>query len=158
AGAEMADPAFQGALQIIRDADVGFGNMEGNLSDIEHFDGPMRGMMGDKDVAPALKKMGFDLMNRANNHIFDSDRESMYSTMAQLDAAGLVHARSVKNLEDARAPPFLDTPKGRVALVAMHTPNQAGNNSGATYRTGNIGGRPGLNPLNYTVYYHVTAE
>jgi len=158
AGAEMADPAFQGVFQIIRDADVGFGNMEGNLSDIEHFDGPMRGMMGDKDVAPALKKIGFDLMNRANNHIFDSDRESMYSTMAELDRAGIVHAGTGKNLEDARAPSFLDTPKGRVSLVAMHTPNQAGNTSGATYRTGNVGGRPGLNALNYTVYYHVTAE
>src|SRR5262245_66430648 len=98
AGAEMADPAFQGAFQIIRDADVGFGNMEGNLSDIEHFDGPLRGMMGDKSVAPALKKIGFDLMNRANNHIFDSDREGMYSTMAQLDAAGIVHAGTGKHL------------------------------------------------------------
>jgi len=158
AGAEMADPAFQGAFQIIRDADVGFGNMEGNLSDLEHFNGPLRGMMGDKDVAPALKKIGFDLMNRANNHIFDSDRESMFSTMAELDAAGIVHAGTGKNLEDARAPAFLDTPKGRVALVAMHTPNQAGNPSGASYSSGNVGGRPGLNALNYTTYYHVSAE
>ena len=132
AGAEMADPAFQGAFQIIRDADVGFGNMEGNLSDLEHFNGPLRGMMGDKDVAPALKKIGFDVMNRANNHIFDSDRESMFSTMAELDAAGIIHAGTGKNLEDARAPAFLDTPKGRVSLVAMHTPNQAGNPSGAS--------------------------
>ena len=61
---------------------VTFGNMEGNLSDIKHFDGPLRGMMGDRDVAPALKAMGFDLMNRANNHIFDSDQESMFSTIA----------------------------------------------------------------------------
>src|SRR5205085_5757121 len=158
AGAELSDPQFQGAFQIIRDADVGFGNMEGNLSDLEHFDGPLRGMMGDKEVAPALKKIGFDLMNRANNHIFDSDRESMFSTMAQLDAAGIVHAGTGKNLEDARAPAFLDTPKGRVALVAMHTPNAAGNASGASYRSGNLGGRPGLNALNYTTYYHVTAE
>jgi len=45
AGAEMADPAFQGAFQIIHDADIGFGNMEGNLSDLEHFNGPLRGMM-----------------------------------------------------------------------------------------------------------------
>jgi poly-gamma-glutamate synthesis protein (capsule biosynthesis protein) len=158
AGAELADPMFQGAFQIIRDADVGFGNMEGNLSDLEHFTGPLRGMMGDKDVAPALKKIGFDLMNRANNHIFDSDRESMFSTMAQLDAAGIVHAGTGKNLEDARAPAFLDTLKGRVSLVAMHTPNQAGNPSGASYASGNVGGRPGLNALNYTTYYHVTAE
>src|SRR5262245_53370092 len=132
AGAEMADPAFQGAFQIIRDADVGFGNMEGNLSDLEHFNGPLRGMMGDKSVAPALKKIGFDLMNRANNHIFDSDREGMYSTMAQLDAAGIVHAGTGKNLEDARAPAFLDTPKGRIALGAMHTTKGAGTHSVAS--------------------------
>src|SRR5580765_2645358 len=123
AGVEMADPAFQGAFQIIRDADVGFGNMEGNLSDLEHFDGPLRGMMGDKDVAPALKKIGFDLMNRANNHIFDSDRESMYSTMEQLDKVGIVHAGTGKNLEDARRPRYFDSAKGRVGLVGMHTPN-----------------------------------
>jgi poly-gamma-glutamate synthesis protein (capsule biosynthesis protein) len=40
----------------------------------------------------------------------------------------------------------------------MHTPNQAGNPSGASYASGNVGGRPGLNALNYTTYYHVTAE
>src|SRR5580765_7236733 len=157
-GASLDAPEFQSIFKLLKDADVTFGNMEGNLSDIEHFDGPLRGMMGDKTVAPALKKIGFDLMNRANNHIFDSDREGMYSTIAQLDAAGIVNAGTGKNLEDARAPAFLDTPKGRVALVAMHTPNQAGNPSGASYATGNVGGRPGLNALNYTTYYHVSAE
>jgi Bacterial capsule synthesis protein PGA_cap len=78
--------------------------------------------------------------------------------MKQLDEAGIVHAGTGKNLEDARAPKFLDTPKGRVALVAMHTPNQPGNPSGASYATGNIGGRPGLNAMNSTTYYNVTAE
>jgi hypothetical protein len=132
--------------------------MEGNLADLDHFEGPLRGMMGDKDVAPSLKAMGFDLMNRANNHIFDSDRESMFSTMAQLDAAGIVHAGTGRNLEEARAPAYYDSAKGRVGLVAMHTPNGVGNSSGASYREGNIGGRPGMNALNYTVVYNVTAE
>ena len=141
AGAEMADPAFQGAFQIIRDADVGFGNMEGNLSDLEHFNGPLRGMMGDKDVAPALKAMGFDLMNRANNHIFDSDRESMFSTMEQLDKVGIVHAGTGKNLEDARRPRYFDSAKGRVGLVGMHTPNGVQSTSSASYASGNVGGR-----------------
>src|SRR4029450_3009269 len=98
----------ESASNLPKDADVAFGNREGNLVDLDHFDGPLRGMMGDKDVAPSLKAMGFDLMNRANNHIFDSDKESMFSTMAQLDAAGIVHAGTGKNLEDARAPAFLD--------------------------------------------------
>jgi poly-gamma-glutamate capsule biosynthesis protein CapA/YwtB (metallophosphatase superfamily) len=155
--ASLTDPVFQNAFQIIRDADIGFGNMEGNLSDIKTFDGPLRGMMGSKEVAPSLKALGFDMMNRANNHIFDSDREGMFSTMAQLDGAGIVHAGTGKNLEDARAPAYLDTPKGRVALVGMHTPHGT-SNANASYQTGNIGGRPGLNPLNYTTYFNVTAE
>lgn len=157
-GASLEAPPFQSLFKRLRDADVTFGNMEGNLADIERFEGPLRGMMGDKDVAPGLKAMGFDLMNRANNHIFDSDKESMFSTIAELDAAGIVHAGTGKNLEDARAPAYFDSAKGRVALVGMHTPNSTNTSANASYRTGNIGGRPGINALNYTVFYHVTAE
>src|SRR5262245_10250017 len=35
------------------------------------FDGPLRGMMGSREVAADLKAMGFDMMNRANNHLFE---------------------------------------------------------------------------------------
>ena len=97
--------------------------MEGNLSDLPRFEGPLRGMMGSKEVAADLKAMGFDLMNRANNHIFDSDKEGMLATIEQLDAAGIVHAGTGRNLEDARAPAYLDTAKGRIAIVGMHTPH-----------------------------------
>jgi poly-gamma-glutamate synthesis protein (capsule biosynthesis protein) len=154
----IEDPQFQDPIRILKNADVTFGNMEGNLADLEHFDGPLRGMMGDKDVAPALKAMGFDLMNRANNHIFDSDRESMFSTMEQLDKVGIVHAGTGKNLEDARRPRYFDSAKGRVGLVGMHTPNGVQSTSSASYASGNVGGRPGLNALDYTVYYNVTAD
>src|SRR5262245_6993157 len=114
------DPGLQSALKLLRDADIAVGNMEGNLADIPSFDGPLRGMMGSKEVAADLKAMGFDMMNRANNHVFDSDREGMISTAELLTAAGIVHAGTGKNLEDARAPQFLDTPKGRIAIVGMH--------------------------------------
>ena len=158
-GGALEAPEFQGLFKLLKDADVTFGNMEGNLADVDRFEGPLRGMMGDRDVAPSLKAMGFDLMSRANNHVFDSDQEGMYSTIKELDTAGIVHAGTGKNLEDARAPSFYDSPKGRVGLVAMHAPHSAnGSSSGATYQTGNIGGKPGLNPLNLTVFYHVTAE
>jgi len=156
--AAMEDAQFQDPIKVLKNADVTFGNMEGNLADLEHFNGPLRGMMGDKDVAPALKLMGFDLMNRANNHIFDSDRESMYSTMEQLDKVGIVHAGTGKNLEDARRARYFDSGKGRVGLVGMHTPNGVQSTSSASYASGNVGGRPGLNALDYTIYYNVTAE
>ena len=140
----LDDAGFQSAMKIIRDADIGLGNMEGNLSDVPHFEGPLRGMMGIKDVAADLKKMGFKMMNRANNHDFDSDREGMLATDALLDEAGIIHAGTGKNLEDARAPVFLDTPKGRIGLVAMHTPNGDPARQAASPQVGNTGGRPGL--------------
>jgi poly-gamma-glutamate synthesis protein (capsule biosynthesis protein) len=151
----LEDPAFQTLIKHVRDADVGVGNMEGNLSDLRTFDGPLRGMMGSKEVAADLKAMGFKMMNRANNHIFDSDKEGMFATIEQLEAVGIVQAGTGKNLEDARAPAFLDTPKGRIALVGMHTPHNT-SAANASYSSGNIGGRPGLNALNYITYHHVT--
>ena len=120
--------------------------------------GPLRGMMGSKDVAADLRAMGFDMMNRANNHVFDADREGMITTAELLTAAGIVHAGTGKNLEDARAPQFLDTPKGRIAIVGMHTPNGDPTRAAASEQDGNVGGRPGLNPLRYTTYFTVNQE
>jgi len=153
----LEDPAFQGAFRIVRDADIGVGNMEGNLADIPRFEGPLRGMMGSREVAADLKAMGFDLMNRANNHVFDSEQEGMFSTIEQLDAAGIVHAGTGKNLEDARAPAYLDTPKGRVAIIGVHSVHSS-RGLEATDQVGNIGGKPGLNPLRTTIYQNVTRE
>jgi hypothetical protein len=155
--AMWADPAFQAGLQIIRDADIGFGNLEGNLADLPRFEGPLRGMMGSREVARDLKAMGFDMVNRANNHVFDADKEGMLSTLDLLDEAGVAHAGTGKNLDYARAPAYLETPKGRIALVGIHTPHNT-SNANATTQVGNIGGRPGLNPLNFTTYHHVTRE
>jgi poly-gamma-glutamate synthesis protein (capsule biosynthesis protein) len=153
----LADPAFQSAFRIIRDADIGVGNMEGNLADIPRFEGPLRGMMGSREVAADLKAMGFDLMSRANNHVFDSEAEGMFSTIEQLDAAGIAHAGTGKNLEDARAPAYLDTPEGRVAIIGVHSVHSS-RGLEATSQVGNIGGKPGLNPLRTTIYQNVTRE
>jgi poly-gamma-glutamate capsule biosynthesis protein CapA/YwtB (metallophosphatase superfamily) len=153
---QFADPGFQGAIKLIKDADVAFGNFEASLSDIPSFNGPLQGFMGEKAVAADLKAMGFDMVNRANNHLFDSEQEGMWSTNALLDEAGLVHAGTGRNLDDARAARYLQTPKGRVALVGIHTP--LGGNLGATPKVGNYGGRAGLNALNLTTRYVVRPE
>ena len=40
-GANLEAPEFQSVFRLLRDADVTFGNMEGNLGDLDRFDGPM---------------------------------------------------------------------------------------------------------------------
>ena len=156
---QSTDEGVQAALQLIRDADLSVGNLEGSLSRMRSFDGPMNNFMGTHEVAADLRAMGFDMVNRANNHLFDSEAEGMFATNALLDEAGVVHAGTGKNLDEAAAPAFLELPQGRVALVGMHTPTfVVDRRLAATRREGNLGGRPGLNMLNYSETIVLTPE
>ena len=115
---QIDDPRFQSAIKIIRDADVGFGNFESLIRDELNFQGPLSGAMnGTKEVAPDLKAMGFKLMNRAGNHLLESSQEGLFETIRLMQEAGLVYAGAGRDLDDARAPRFLETPKGRIGLV-----------------------------------------
>ena len=140
---QSADAGLQAALQLIRDADLAVGNLEGSLSNMRNFDGPMNNFMGTHEVAADLKAMGFDIVNRANNHLFDSESEGMFATNALLDEAGVAHAGTGKNLDEAAAPVFLELPQGRVALVGMHTPTfVVDQRLAATRREGNLSTTP----------------
>jgi poly-gamma-glutamate capsule biosynthesis protein CapA/YwtB (metallophosphatase superfamily) len=148
------DPDFQAQLKILRGADVSFGNFEGTAIDIRTFEGSPQAESGGawlvaSPLVPAdLKKMGFSLMNRANNHTTDWGVEGMEATDHLLDEAGIVHAGTGKNLGAARAPQYLETPQGRVALVgvaASFTPMSV-----AADPEGIVPGRGGVNALHTT--------
>jgi hypothetical protein len=83
------DPGFAGAIKILKDADVAFGNMETNIADIPNFDAPFRGFVAVKEVAADVKALGIDMVNRANNHLPDGGIEGMFATDRLLDEAGL---------------------------------------------------------------------
>ena len=156
---QSGEAAVQAALQLIGNADLAVGNMEGELADIKTFDGPLNGFVGSHLVAEDLKKIGFDMVNRAQNHLLDTEKEGMYSTNALLDQAGIAHAGSGRNLEEAAAPAFLEIPQGRVAMVGMHAPLWPEmRRLSATSQRGLLGGRSGLNMLHYTETIAVTAE
>jgi poly-gamma-glutamate synthesis protein (capsule biosynthesis protein) len=148
---QLADADVQAALRLVAEGDVAVGNMEGSLADYSSFEGPLSGFVGVPAVAADLGTMGFDMVNRANNHLFDSEAEGMFSTNRLLAEAGIVHAGSGQNLEEAAAPAFLETPRGRIALVGVHTPNGvASGRLAASSREGLLDGRPGLNILRYS--------
>src|ERR1700734_2321217 len=69
-----------------------------------------------------------------------------------MEDAGLVYGGVGRNLDDARAAHFYESPKGRVGVVGMYGEVSAGGQSrlSATYRVGNTGGKPGLNPIGLT--------
>jgi len=101
---QFQDPGLQAALKVIRDSDVGFGNFESLIRDEANFNGPLGGsMVGTKEVAADLKSMGFKMVNRAGNHLFDSNQEGMFATMELLDQAGVVYARASSRVRPAPA-------------------------------------------------------
>ena len=156
---QLADDAVQAALQLIREADLAVGNMEGELANLRDFDGPLNGFIGSHRVAADLKAIGFDMVNCAQNHLFDAEAAGMFSTNVLLDEAGIVHAGTGRNLDEAAAPAYLELPQGRVAMVGMHAPLwRELRRLAATPQVGNLGGRPGLNMLNYSETLVVSEE
>ena len=155
-----SDPGLQSALKVIHDSDAAFGNFESLIRDERKFDGPLAGsMVGTKEVAADLKAMGFTVMNRAGNHLMDAGTEGIVETTRLMDEAGLVYAGFGRNLDEARAPRFAETPKGRVGLVGMYSEIAGGQSRlAATYRVGVTGGRPGLNAVNLTRAIAVSPE
>jgi poly-gamma-glutamate capsule biosynthesis protein CapA/YwtB (metallophosphatase superfamily) len=163
---DPADPGYQNLIRIIRGADVGFANMEMSLVDMTGFRGPLMGTLGPLSVGADIKAMGITIMNRANNHAFDGGVEGMFSTDKALDNLGIVHAGTGHNLNEARAASFLATPKGRIGVVGVVSidttllgdPGSTYVYMAATYKSGDLGGRPGLDPVRLTTYHVVTPE
>lgn len=97
-----------------------------------------------------LRDFGFNLFATANNHAYDLGPAGILSTLAALDRRGLAHAGSGRNLGEASAPTFLETPAGRVALVAFA--------SGKIRDGGAQAMRPGVNELRLDAGKHLVAE
>jgi poly-gamma-glutamate capsule biosynthesis protein CapA/YwtB (metallophosphatase superfamily) len=161
--AQLADPSFQGLIQNLRDADVAFANMEGTIIDYDNL--PTEGIRGGmpKSGIADLKAMGIKIMNHANNHTMDSGTSGMIATNTMLLDAGIAQAGTGKNLQEARSPAYISTPKGRIALVGMFSQDPTSgpapaSTDGATYKEGDEGGVPGLNALRVTQTNIVTED
>lgn len=61
------------------------------------------------------------MLSRANNHTLDWGVEGMRETSRSLEVNGIVHAGAGETLGQAGAARFLETPRGRVALVSFAT-------------------------------------
>ncbi len=152
----LADPRFQAAIHVIQHADAGFGNFEGSAFDIRTFKGYPAAENGgawliDSPLVPAdIKRMGIDIVSRANNHATDWGIQGMEATSRLLTKAGVVYAGEGKNLSAAQAAHFLATPEGRVGIVSIassFTPM-----SRAMDALGAAPGRPGVDGLRTTAY------
>lgn len=102
-------------------------------------------------VLDCLREFGFNLLATGNNHSWDLGAEGVLSTLEEVDARGFVRAGSGRNLGEAAAPAFLDTPGGRVALVAFASGKIRGGG-------GALAMRPGVNEVRLDAEGRLVAE
>ena len=143
---------------ILRGADAAFANLEGTVhSWDEGTPGITQGtfMTTDPKLLEDLKWLGINLVSCANNHAFDYGEDGVLANLRHLDAAGLIHAGTGKNLAEARAPGYLDTPNGRVGLIATTATFRPWNQAGE--QRPDLRGRPGINPLGFQTRYRLDA-
>ena len=153
------DPPFLKMIDLIRGADVAFTNLEMLFHDYEPYPSTESGgtyMRADPEMAKELSWAGFDMVARANNHTGDFGVEGARLTTKYVAAAGLVQAGFGESLREAREARFVDTEKGRVALVSTSSTFPDQSRAGVSW--GDTRARPGLNPLRFTTTRVVTRE
>ncbi|HVA14192.1 MAG TPA: CapA family protein [Stellaceae bacterium] len=150
------EPQYRALLGLIRGAGAAFANLETTVRDPSEGT-PNLTQGTPMSTPPALLEelawMGLGLLSCANNHATDYGDDGLLAMLAHLRRAGLAHAGAGANLAEARKPAYLDTPAGRVALIAATTfyPHWT---RAADQRPDALG-RPGVNPLDFAVSYTV---
>ncbi len=154
-------PGFEDLLSVIRTSDAAFGNLETTILDMRHFSGGPYPYDGDwanialPAVAPDLKRMGFSMVGRANNHALDWGLEGMRETSRRLEEAGIPYAGCGETAALARAPAYFESRRGRVALVSFATTFRP--TTDARDPHGSAPGRAGLSAVHLVMKVHVRA-
>jgi poly-gamma-glutamate capsule biosynthesis protein CapA/YwtB (metallophosphatase superfamily) len=144
-------PAFQKMVALIRAQDVAFTNLEINLHDYEVYPMVESGglhLRASPAIAKELVWAGFRLASFSNNHTVDWGVDGMRVTRRHAREAGLVLAGAGESLREARAAQFIETPKGRVGLVATASTFTTEGPAGDSL--GDMPARPGLSALRVT--------
>ena len=145
------EPEFLSVLKLLRETDVTYAHLETNFGYMEEIEWAAMGgnkggyFMVDPQIADDLKWAGIDIVSNAFNHSGVFGASGVLATRRHCKRAGLACAGTGKDLEEAREPAYLETKRGRVALVSIASGNSP--EDWASLPKGGTRGRPGVNPL-----------
>jgi poly-gamma-glutamate capsule biosynthesis protein CapA/YwtB (metallophosphatase superfamily) len=147
-----ADPAFDAVVRILQHASLGITNLDGQLRRGASDPAPAAPgwNAGTPQMAGELRRIGFTLISRANNHGADGGADAIAATSAAIDAAGLFSAGAGGDLDAAQAPAVVGVTPRRVALISVTTSAADEARATKTRGAGEIIGRPGVNVLRYS--------
>jgi poly-gamma-glutamate synthesis protein (capsule biosynthesis protein) len=150
------EPRYLQLVEMIRGADAAFTNLEMTFHDWEVSPGLATSPAYSATTPRHLQEyrwMGFGMVTMAHNHHNDYGMEGLLASQRHIQEAGLVHAGAGHNLAEARAPGYLETPRGRIALLACtSTFVEAGT---ASHQRPDHKGRPGISALHHQPVYTV---
>ena len=150
---EIKDPRAVSIFEVLQTSDLAFLNCETLFHDYhgpEVYPSAEAGwahMRSPPEVAKDLAWLGVKLAALANNHALDYSYGGLFSTLAAMKAAGISVAGAGRDLAEARAPAYVDTPEARIALISMTSSSTRASRAGNSHD--GVPGRPGVNPLSY---------
>lgn len=95
-------------LTELKDADILFGNLEGDVSDIGKNVGSKYSFRMNPIVLLALKEAGFDIVSFANNHVGDWSISAFKDTLSRLEEVGILKTGAGVNKENAINPTIIE--------------------------------------------------
>jgi poly-gamma-glutamate synthesis protein (capsule biosynthesis protein) len=151
------EEGFLNIVKMLRDADLSFTNAEMLFHDYEGSPGVEHGgtwMRAEPRMIGELKWAGIDIAATAMNHCYDFGEKGVMVHIDNLKKYGMPYAGTGENLALATSPGYLDTPKGRVALMAACDHLQVPGGKAVDQRP-DMKGKPGVNFIEADVVYTV---
>jgi poly-gamma-glutamate synthesis protein (capsule biosynthesis protein) len=145
---------------FIRQGDARFFNLETTLNRegeacASQYSGGTY-LRADPRVLRDIRAFGFNMTTFNNNHALDFSYEGLERTLDALDDSDLIHAGVGRNLAEAAAPRYLETPNGRVALISVNTTFVPAMMAGE--QSARVKGRAGINGMRIEKRIELPAE
>jgi poly-gamma-glutamate synthesis protein (capsule biosynthesis protein) len=149
------EPKFLELVELLRQADISVVNLEMLFHDYEsswQWSGTTY-TRSDPHNLEELQWMGIDAVTTANNHSYDFSEGGFLTTLDHCKRINLPQAGGGRNADESRAPAYVDSPNGRVALMGATSTFSEQSRSGPGRP--DFPGRPGVNALRHDITHHV---
>ena len=146
---------FLKLIDILRKADCSVVNLEMLFHDYEHsweYSGGTPTRSDPRNITE-LQWMGIDAATTANNHAYDFSEGGFLTTLDYCREFDMPQAGGGKNLDAARSPAYVDSPRGRVAILSSSTTYSEQSRAGLGRP--DFPGKPGINAIRHNTAHTV---
>ncbi len=134
---DSVDYAFEG-FRLLSEADVAMVNLESPITTRGKKVPKPYNFRTEPRFLGALIRAGVDVVNIANNHIYDYGAQGLFDTILYLDSLGLKHVGAGRNRREAHAPAIVTVRGVRIGFLGYYGGGEA---PAATRKLPGVAGR-----------------